>query len=368
MNVCKREKMTNQEFKINKGIFVLMGFFLIAILPFCSDDPIVEEEPIVYNDDEPYVFKSKLSDYGFFAGEMKDLNPVASVEPYELTTPLFSDHTIKHRFFQLRAGTSISYTASGVLDFPEGTIIIKTFSSFDNAGNEYRIETRLLVLDPFDQRWKVMDYLWNEAQTDAEKLLTGKSLTIKVKDEEGQLIETDYNVPNVNQCKVCHSNGGQLIPIGPKARSLNFTPPGWSENQLTHWTSKNLLKNSPSSGIPVLADWQDELNFSLNDRARAYLDINCAHCHSVGGDASYTGLFLDYEQIDTTHLGYFKSPIAAGPGSGNLTYDIYPGYADSSILYYRMNSVEVGTAMPELARSLIHEKGVQLIKDWINSL
>ncbi len=39
-----------------------------------------------------------------------------------------------------------------------------------------------------------------------------------------------------------------------------------------------------------------------------------------------------------------------------------------SILYYRMNSTEPGTAMPELARSMIHTEGGELIKDWIKHL
>ncbi|MBC8987435.1 hypothetical protein H9X96_16835 [Pedobacter sp. N36a] len=93
-----------------------------------------------------------------------------------------------------------------------------------------------------------------------------------------------------------------------------------------------------------------------------------AHCHTKGGDAYNTGLFLDYAEKDPGHLGFKKAPVSAGGGTGGLDYDIIPGNADQSILYYRMNSTEPGTAMPELARTLTHREGVQLIREWINSL
>jgi hypothetical protein len=34
----------------------------------------------------------------------------------------------------------------------------------------------------------------------------------------------------------------------------------------------------------------------------------------------------------------------------------------------QMNSLEPGTAMPELARSIIHKEGVDLIRQWIDSM
>jgi hypothetical protein len=33
-----------------------------------------------------------------------------------------------------------------------------------------------------------------------------------------------------------------------------------------------------------------------------------------------------------------------------------------------MNSTEQGVAMPEIGRVLIHEEGVQIVADWINSM
>lgn len=316
----------------------------------------------------PFVFETNLSAYGFFTGSMKDLQPAADVFPYELSTPLFSDHTIKHRFIKLPAGKTIGYRSTGIVDFPAGTIIIKNFSSLDGSGNEKRIETRILLLDPYDNEWKVMNYLWNDAQTEAVKHITGKNLNIQVKDESGTVINTQYKVPNTNDCKGCHTNNAVIQPIGPRIRALNFTPSFLPGNQLQDWASKGYLTGLPGSGVPQLPVWNDAVHFTLNERARAYLDMNCAHCHSDGGPASYTGYWLSYEVTDSTKLGVRKVPIAAGPGSGTLKYDIYPGYADSSIVIFRMNSTAPGIAMPELARSIVHEQGVQLIRDWIGGL
>jgi uncharacterized repeat protein (TIGR03806 family) len=316
----------------------------------------------------PIEFKETLSSYKFFDGDIKDLQPAEGVFQYELSTPLFSDHTIKDRFIVLPKGKAMGYQQDGIVDFPAGTIIIKTFSSLYPDGNERRLETRLLILDPYDSKWKVMNYLWNDGQTEAVKHLRGANLAITVKDESGTLMNVNYKVPNTNDCKSCHNNNSNILPIGPTIRSLNFTPSFSSKNQLSDWSSKGVLTGLPSSGVPKLPDWNDHVNYTLDQRARAYLDINCAHCHREGGAAGYTGYWVDYDITDSFKLGIYKSPIAAGPGSRPFSYDVVPGKPDSSIVIYRMNSTVPAIAMPETARSIVHEKGVELIREWISSL
>lgn len=341
---------------------VLVGF----ILSFskCSQEVVLDfQEPV--DDSKPVVFKEKLSDYNFFTGNIADFNPAENVFKYELATPLFSDYTVKERFIYLREGTSLTYRDSGIVEFPAGAIIIKNFSSLNTNNSLKRLETRLLLKDPFNDRWKVMSYLWNSDQSDAIRHISGDNVDITIEDESGNRLQTNYRIPNLNECKLCHSTEGRIAPIGPKIRSMNYSVNG--VNQLDLWKDKGLLKDLPVSNVPQLPDWQNTADFTLDERARAYLDINCAHCHSNAGDASYTGLWLEYEQTDSSRLGFYKTPIAAGPGSGSLSYDIVPGDAERSIIHFRMNSAEVGVAMPELARSMVHEKGVELIKEWIDS-
>lgn len=314
------------------------------------------------------IWKENLSDFHFFASNLKEMIPEEDVYPYNIVTPLFSDYAIKDRFIRLPKNSKIGYTAEGVLDFPVGTYIIKFFSYKNEQGKQIMIETRMMYKEP-SGNWDVMNYLWNNEQTDAQKYLTGSKIPLTLKDNQGNNISTVYQVPNVNDCKRCHISNKKLIPIGPKARNLNYTVHGQSQNQLTNWAAKGILTGLPDvNTIERLPDWQDGKKYSLEERARAYLDINCSYCHTKGGDAYNTGLFLEYDQHDPNHIGIMKIPVSAGGGAGGLNYDIVPGNADSSILHYRMNSTEPGTAMPELNRTIIHKEGVALIREWINRM
>lgn len=316
-----------------------------------------------------FVFKEKLSDYGFFKNKLKDLNPNEGVLHYDISTALFTDYAVKDRFIVLPKGTAMKYTKEGALDFPDSTIIVKNFAYTNVNHEKIMIETRLLVKDPTDKNWKVMNYLWNKEQTEAVKHITGAKIPITLLDNDGNKLLTNYQVPNTNDCKRCHIKNDVLIPIGPKARNLNITVAGQSINQLKSWAVTGVLKGLPDIGVvAALPNSFDAKHYSLDQRARAYLDINCAHCHTKGGDAYNTGLFLEYEQTNPNHLGIRKAPVSAGGGAGGLDYDIIPGDATHSILAYRMNSIEPGTAMPELARTLPHKEGIKLIRDWINSL
>ena len=125
------------------------------------------------------------------------------------------------------------------------------------------------------------------------------------------------------------------------------------------------LTGLPSlSAIEKLADYSD-LNLSVDTRARAWLEVNCAHCHSPEGPAKTSGLFLMAGVTNPLELGVGKAPVAAGKGSGGLLYDIVPNKPDQSILFFRISSNDPGIMMPELGRSIIHQEGVELIRQWI---
>lgn len=308
-------------------------------------------------------FRDKLSDYGFFTGALKDLSPAARVHLYELATPLFSDYTVKKRFIALPEGSTMQYTDSSALDFPDGTYLIKNFAYRDSTGKEILLETRLLHKDVNDGQWKVMNYKWNAEQTEAEKWITGAQVPITLTDDAGHRISTNYQIPNTNDCKRCHASAGTLIPIGPKARNLNY------HGQLEKWATAGILQGMPEIGkVTKFPVWNDSVHYTVNERARAYLDVNCAHCHTKGGDADNTGLFLEYGQEAPSRLGILKGPVSAGNGAGGMDYDVVPGDPAASILHFRMNSSEPGTAMPELARTITHREGVDLIAEWIRQL
>ncbi len=119
---------------------------------------------------------------------------------------------------------------------------------------------------------------------------------------------------------------------------------------------------------PRLAVWDDPASGTLDARARAWLEINCAHCHNPDGPARNSVLDLLASQRNPTSFGIMKTPVAAGLGSGGRSYDIVPGQPDQSIMAYRIASTHPGVMMPELGKRLVHEEGVALIREWIAAM
>lgn len=312
--------------------------------------------------------EDNLSSYGFFAGKLSDLKPATGVYQYELNTALFSNYAEKLRFIKLPEGTQAEYNDTSVFNFPIGTILIKNFF----YANDFRkpekgrkiLETRLLVHE--EEGWQAYPYIWNDEQTEAFYDPAGETKSITYINQSGKKVTTPYVIPNKNQCKGCHIRNSKMVPIGPSARQLNrdISSESRTENQLSYWHSLNLLNITKGPSAPKLAQW-DNSSALLNDRARAYLDANCGHCHSRGGPASTSGLFLDIHETDLSRLGVNKAPVAAGRGTGDLKYDIIPGDPDHSILVYRMKTNDPGIAMPEIGREQIHKEGVALIEEWI---
>ena len=124
-----------------------------------------------------------------------------------------------------------------------------------------------------------------------------------------------------------------------------------------------LLTLGKKTSLPKLMEMEAE----LNGRARAYLAVNCASCHRREGSAANSGLYLEYDNEDPLRLGIWKTPVAAGNRSGGLTYVIHPGEADEPILLFRMIFEEVDTRVPEIGRELIHQEGIDLVREWINN-
>jgi uncharacterized repeat protein (TIGR03806 family) len=308
-------------------------------------------------------YKENLSDYGFFKGTLKEQIPSDGVVLYTLNSPLFSDYASKLRFVKLPAGQTVSYNPDSVLQFPVGTAIVKTFYYPIDERNPKKgrrlMETRVLLHEA--KGWVALPYIWNKEQTDAVLEVAGGSDQVSWIDGAGKKQSFEYQVPNMNQCKGCHERSGEMTPIGPSVRQLN------DGHQLQNWSTTGLLKGLPKDHIPALVNYSDA-SASLDDRVKAYLDINCAHCHNPTGPARSSGLYLTWDSKDRTAYGFFKAPVAAGRGSGNLSYDIVPGKPEQSILHYRMASRDPGVMMPELGRQLTHHEGVELVRSWIASL
>jgi uncharacterized repeat protein (TIGR03806 family) len=337
---------------------------MIGILTSCR----VNEPTVVVRASDPAF--EKLSDYHFFTKPYNALLPNERVLPYDLITPLFSDYALKERFVWMPEGASASLLDDGDIDFPEGAVLIKNFYYEDliNTGKKRIVETRLLIKRP--KGWDPLTYVWDDQQSDATLSIIGDLKKVSGRDQTGQEFAIDYLVPNKNQCKGCHERDRNIVTIGPKLKNLNkdFSYPDGLKNQLQKWTEENYLRGyEQARDIAKFARWDDP-NADLSQRALAYLEVNCGTCHNPSGPAYVSGLYLHSSETNPYNLGICKAPVSAGKGSGGHQYDIVPGHPEKSILVYRMETTEPGAMMPEVGRKLVHQEGVQLIKDWISTM
>ena len=157
----------------------------------------------------------------------------------------------------------------------------------------------------------------------------------------------------------------------PEARQLNrdYSYISGTENQLAYWSNNGLLSGFEGPSLaPKIANWSNPGDATLEERARAYLDANCAHCHNPNGAADTSALNLNIEAEVDRNFGICKPPVAVGRGSGNRPFDIYPGRAEDSILLFRIQDPDPAIAMPELGRATNHIEAIAVVRDWINSL
>ena len=312
----------------------------------------------------------QLSDYNFFK-DIKNQIPKDETVPYKIANPLFSDYSYKFRFVHMPLNTAAEYSYNNVFNFPIGTTIIKTFAypidERDLDKGFQLLETRLLIKNK--NGWEPLSYIWNNEQTNAFLKYTGHTFNVSWISNNGQEKYVRYRAPNVNQCKTCHEINNKIQPIGPKGRNMNinFVYPSGEANQIDFWHDRKLLNNIPTPLKRNPAIW-DDAKYGINERARSYLDANCAHCHQKGASASNSGFYLNIDENNSSILGIYKTPVAAGRGSGGLKYIIDPGNPADSILLYRMLSTDPGVMMPELSRNLQHEEAIPLIREWISQL
>lgn len=294
-------------------------------------------------------FQHLLSEYELFKGNMNELNPSDDVKKFELTTELFTDYAYKQRLFKLPSGTTITVKNDGTFIFPNGTIISKTFyypTVEDDSDLELHIiETRLLLKE--DNKWNVAVYEWDREQTEAFLINEGTKRNVKWMDDDGNIRTTRYRIPSLAECTTCHQAIEKVVPIGPKLSNMNheITVNQKNINQLEYLESAGVITSFNRNGIQFLPDWNNT-DYPLEKRARAYLDVNCAHCHSSTGIADHTSLFLSYDHsLNQSGISQKRNQIER-----------------------RMQSRWRGEKMPMIGTTVIHDEGVELIKEYLKSL
>jgi mono/diheme cytochrome c family protein len=246
---------------------------------------------------------------------------------------------------------------------------VKTFELATNdslPNSRRRLETRLLVCDAAGAVYGVT-YKWRADNSDADLLDTNLEEAVSITTPAGVRTQTWY-YPSRQDCLTCHTANAGFV-LGVKTRQLNrdFTfPSGVTDNELRAWNHIGLFEpnfeETSLPSFPRLARADDKTR-SVEDRARSFLDANCAQCHRPGGtvaifDARYdtplanqnliNGHVLIDERIDSPRL-------------------ISPNDIWRSILYMRANSVEP-YKMPPLAHNEVDVQSMTLLRQWIESL
>lgn len=367
-------------------VLFTLSAVLITILYSCSNSDEAEQyvpvSPVVV--DLTQVPYPKLSDYKFFTGDMKEQLPALGLIPFAPASALFSDYAHKKRFVWMPSGLKATFNGNDKsLELPVGAAIIKTFY-YDNVQNVTPvgatriIETRVMIRK--SSGWIFADYVWNAQQTEAFLDNLG-SFTEVTWLENGVSKTANYRIPSEEQCIVCHKkkeliNGVEetiYTPIGIKPQNLNYNYNYGSstKNQLTKWIEEGYLVNNftmPSLGSSTI-DYTDTSK-SLDLRIRSYFDINCAHCHQDGRHCDYRPMRFAFHQTENnrTNMGVCVSTEDMQDFDPALGKIVTPGNINRSMMYFRLNTTDETYRMPLHGRTVIHEEGIQLIEQWINSL
>jgi len=239
-----------------------------------------------------------ISDYNIFTGDPVAITPGNGFHLYELATGLFTDYAEKQRLIKVPPGKTIAAVNDGLPQFPDGTILVKTFYYFtdkrDTAKGKRLIETRLLIKN--NNQWMAGTYVWNAAQTDAILATTGSNTRVNWIDEKATARNISYRIPGARDCASCHNANNTIMPVGLKVRNLNVTVVrnNRSINQLQYLQQAGILNAVNPQQFSTLPAWQNEA-YSKQDRVRAYLDVNCAHCHSDQGSCARSAVRFAWE-------------------------------------------------------------------------
>lgn len=370
--------------------FFFLTLFLTIIVISCSksDDEVympVAVSPVVV--DLTKVPYPKLSDYKFFEGELKNQKPALDVLPFEPASALFTDYALKKRFVWMPKGKKATYNSDRtVLELPVGAALIKSFY-YDNVQNVSPvgatriIETRVMIRK--EAGWIFADYVWNASQTEATLDLAGSFTDISWKDGNNVIKNASYRIPSEPQCVVCHKsqhlvNGENVttyIPIGIKPQNLNFeyNYSSGAKNQLMKWVEQGYLENNftlPSQANTVIN--YNDTSKSLSLRARSYVDSNCSHCHQTDRHCDYRPMRFAFAETGNANgranMGVCVDTEDMQDFPVDLNKIVSPGSPEHSMMFYRLNTTDEAYRMPLHGRTIIHDEGIALIRDWINSL
>ena len=278
--------------------------------------------------------------------------PATGLIPYEPIVGFWSDGAAKERWYALPDAATIDVAPDGDWLFPVGSVLVKNFQ----LGGEL-IETRLFMHHT-DGSWAGYTYEWNDAGTEAVRVIGGKQKTIA-----GQ----DWIYPSGTDCMTCHTQAAGYT-LGPEHAQLNsdftYAQTGLTANQLSTADAIAVL-SAPLADVPENLPRVLDSTASSAEAARAYLHANCSNCHRPAGtapsdmDLRYSTTFAETQTCNAV-------PTSSDLGIPDARI-IAPGDSSRSLLVVRPSRRDIH-GMPPLASSIVDADGVALLTDWIEGL
>lgn len=324
-----------------------------------------------------------LSETGLFASTGAH-RPAPGLLRYESNLSMFRNGATRERFLAVPPGQTIRVkraprklerlppvrTRSGLdrFEFPPGSVLVQTFGLPAPGGGSQRVETQVSLNDQGE--WRFLSYRWNSDQQDAVLVPEiGSDARIAVSASGTQA----WRYPGRAECAACHTQLSMFAPgmhLAQLNRVVDYRALGGKRvNQLEMFRSIGFLPDNfrlPAGDLVMPAP--GEATASLADRARAYLHVNCAHCHreaGMGGRATFQALnWMELEHLDLVGA----RPLVGLPGGNPAEHFlIVPGRPEQSDLYRRMGTLGLGR-MPLFGTSRVDREGRALIHEWIQSM
>ena len=304
---------------------------------------------------------TRLSETGLFASTAA-LTLAPGALPFEINAPLWSDGATARRVLALPVGGRIGYAEPKNWQLPDGTAVARTLELPDALGPR-RVETQVMHRE--NGRWQFFTYAWNEAQTDAD-LVEEAGETRPV---PGQPTRR-WRFSSRGECTVCHTaqTGFTLgLTSAQFDRDADYSALQKPvANQILTLAALGKFDRAPTASAATSpAANPYDVSQPVDARARAYLSVNCAHCHrpdGVGGRATFQ--LMDYLPLARTGL---VNGVPIVPLLGPDSRLVVPGEPLRSELYHRVATAS-GGRMPLLGAQLPDKEGINLIRDWIASL
>lgn len=322
-------------------------------------------------------FPKRLSETGLFASTA-DQRPAPGVIPYGVKQGLWTDNAVAQRFIGLPGMSTIGVhqrnqvplgKLKGEWAFPADTVFARTVGLEMEVGNPEslrRLETQVLHYD--GEIWQPYNYIWNDEQTDAvlaDSKGFDRSFEIRDASVEGGRRKQNWRFASRTECLTCHIvRTGGVHGFVDWQLAGGFNHAGGSGDQLGALARMGLfedpVKARKPGGVPGRVQ-----QAKADEEARAYLHVNCAHCHRRGGGGGATmDLRYSLPLAQTGVLG--EAPSLGGFGIAEPQI-VAPGEITRSVLWYRMAKTGPGR-MPHIGTRMADKRGLELLGNWIENL